>query len=713
MIQTLHLPRFDPGKPIRCLLACAVALMGGAPIRAARAENQPVAAPVASPGEARSGSLMLRSGSGFVEAVRLGTEVELTISGPVVRARVTQAFRNTTAGWVEAVYAYPLPEDGAVDALKMVVGRRVIVGEIKPRGEAQQMYEAAKTAGQAAGLVEQERPNLFTNSVANIGPGQTVLIQIEYQAPVRMQGGAYSLRVPLTAGPRYTPTTATSAGRDPVPDRARIARPVDDPRDGKINPVSIRVTLQPGFRLGAVESPYHRMVEQPAAGRDGRTLRLAEGAVPADRDFELRWRPADPGAPQAGLLRERVGGAEYLLAYLTPPSTPPRRERPRETVFVIDNSGSMAGPSMPQAKASLDYALSRLRPGDRFNVIRFDDTLQVLFPDTVPADPAHVAEARAFVRSLEASGGTEMVPAMRAALRDPRPGDGRYLRQVVFLTDGEIGNEQELLEVLAAGKGRSRVFTVGIGSAPNSFLMTRAAEIGRGAFTHIGSPEEVDADMRELFAKLESPVVTDLKAEMVGGGAVDWAPATLPDLYRAEPLVLAGRATALGGRLRISGTVDGSPWSTELRLAEAEAGAGLSKLWARRRITDAEVARTLGRIDDAAADARVLKLALEHGLVTALTSLVAVDRTPSRPAHLPLTREDLPMNLPAGWDFDAIFGAAARDGAIPAPPQVLDAAGNVLLPGTATDAELRMLAGALLLLMSLALAAAQRRRGWA
>jgi Ca-activated chloride channel family protein len=699
---------------MRVLMAIAVAVLGGgAPVRFARAEAPPGTAAAPDPAEARSGSLMLRSGTGYVEAVRLGTDVELTVSGPVVRAKVTQAFRNTTAGWVEAVYAYPLPEDGAVDALKMVVGRRVIVGEIKPREEAKAVYETAKSAGQVAGLVEQERPNLFTNSVANIGPGQTVLVQIEYQAPVRIEAGGYSLRVPLTAGPRYNSGLPTAAGRDPVPDRSRLVRPVDDPRDGKINPVSVRVTLQPGFRLGAVESPYHTIVDSEAAG-GARTVRLAQGAAPAERDFELRWRAADPAAVQAGLLRERVGDADYLLAYLTPPSAPARTEPPpRETVFVIDNSGSMAGESMAQAKASLDYALSRLRPGDRFNIIRFDDTLQSLFPDTVPADAAHLGRARAFVGSLTAEGGTEMVPALRAALADPRPSDARRLRQVVFLTDGAIGAEAELLEVLGAGRGRSRVFMVGIGSAPNGHLMARAAEIGRGAFTHIGSPDEVQADMGALFRKLENPAATELKAALVGGGDVDWAPSILPDLYAGEPLMLSGRAKDLTGVLRITGMVDGRPWSTDLPLQQARPGAGLSKLWARRRITDVEVERTLLRLDDLSADGQVLDLALAHGLVTALTSLVAIDRTPARPLDAPLRREDLPVNLPAGWNFDALFGAAARDGALPQPPQVLDEAGMVLLPGTATDAQLRMMGGALLLILGLALAAAQRRRGWA
>jgi Ca-activated chloride channel homolog len=295
-----------------------------------------------------------------------------------------------------------------------------------------------------------------------------------------------------------------------------------------------------------------------------------------------------------------------------------------------------------------------------------------------------------------------MVPALKAALVDPRPEDRRFLRQVVFLTDGEIGNEQELLDELTARRGRSRVFMVGIGSAPNTYLMTRAAEMGRGTFTHIGSPEEVEADMRELFDKLQSPVATELKAEFAGVRGEGVTPAMLPDVYAGEPVVLAAKVSGLTGSLRIGGRVDGRWWSAELPLERAVAGQGISQLWARRQITDVEVARTLGQIDWETGDARILKLALDHHLVTSLTSLVAVDRTPKRPAGVPLTREEIPIDLPAGWDFDHIFGSPAQraEQAQAELEQVVDA---VDLGQGGTDAALRMLLGLLLLLSALAL----------
>src|SRR5262245_49294924 len=484
----------------------AIAAFLGATPKAQAASAAVARVPVfVTPGEVRSGALLLRSDNDrYVEAPLVGTDVDLVVSGPTARARVTQIFHNPTDGWVEAVYGYALPEGGAVDTLKMVVGHRIIVADIKERKQAREVYQQAKAAGQKAGLIEQERPNVFTNSVANIGPRETVVVQIEYQETVRQSGDEFSLRVPLVVAPRYLPAPIVQGvdlvaggqgwGRvvdqatDPVPDRDRISPPALDPRKhAPVNPVAITVRLQAGFPLAEVKSRHHAVTsESVEAGV--RVIKLADGPVPADRDFELTWTPAPAAVPSVGLFRERIGAADYLLAFVTPPAIAPNDERrARETVFVIDNSGSMGGTSMVQAKASLLYALGRVKPSDRFNVIRFDNTMDMLFPDSVPADAGHVAQAKAFVSALEARGGTEMVAPMKAALTDQRGGDGKELRQVIFLTDGGIGNEQQLFDTIAAMRGRSRIFMVGIGSAPNSYLMTRAAELGRGAFTHIGA----------------------------------------------------------------------------------------------------------------------------------------------------------------------------------------------------------------------------------
>jgi Ca-activated chloride channel family protein len=694
------------------------------------------------PGDARSGSLLLKIDEGYADAARLGVDVDLTVSGPTIRARVTQIFRNPSKDWVEAVYVYPLPSGGAVDSLKMVIGDRVVVGDIKERQQAKAIYEQAKQNGQKAALTEQERPNIFTNSLANIGPGETVLVQIEYQEPVQQSGNEFSLRVPMVVAPRYNPAPVVqsvdfrpgsggwgSTRNDPVPDRDRISPEVLDPAaNAPVNPTRITVRLQAGFPLGEVKSQHHAIkTEKPDANTS--IIRLAEGPVPADRDFELTWKPAAERAPSVGLFRERVGDSDYLLAFLTPPSVEQTQQKPlpREVIFVIDNSGSMGGVSIIQAKASLIYALGRLQPNDRFNVIRFDHTMDVLFPSAVPADSEHINRATSFVGALQANGGTEMVPAMRAALFD-KASDASYVRQVVFLTDGAIGNEQQLFETINALRGRSRIFMVGIGSAPNTYLMTRAAELGRGTFTHIGSVEQVEERMRGLFAKLENPAVTNLAVKFSETGA-DMTPAALPDVYRDEPLVLAAKLDKLAGSVEIKGRIGDRPWTVTLPLANAAEGKGLSKLWARRKIADAEVARTTRQATPEDADKTILALALEHQLVTRLTSLVAVDKTPSRPQGEPLKLSELPISLPAGWDFEKVFGERPRAPAVPAErradhgeaqvqvaalkrvqPVVTQAPNTVALPKTATDAELKMIAGVILLTFSLILLVFTRRQ---
>lgn len=632
---------------------------------AAAAADEAVSEEAAADEGPAAGTLMLR-GQGIASAmpaVRLGTDMDVTVTGQVARVRVVQAFRNTSDKWMEASYLYPLPQDGAVDSLKMVVGQRVIVGHIEPREKARATYEAAKASGRKAGLVEQQRPNMFTTMVANVGPGETVLIAIEYQAPVAQANGTFSLRLPLVVGPRYTPRHTLGSPAAIADANAVTAAPVLDPKQGgKVNPTSISVRLAPGFGVANVISRYHRVnVSGPL---DDRTVRLDE-SVPADRDFVLEWRSASAD-PTLGLFTQHTAKGDYVMASVTPPAdlsalpTPPR-----EMVFVIDNSGSMGGESMDEAKASLLHALGTLRPQDHFNVIRFDDTMTRLFDHSVAATPDQVELARRFAGSLEAQGGTEMLPALKAALADAATGGGsdpEVLRQIVFLTDGEISNEREMIAAIGADAGRSHVFMVGIGSAPNDYLMERMATLGGGIYTHVGTAGEVAAKMLPLLDVLSHPAVRDLSVR-VEGGSLQLTPSRLPDVYAGRPLVLVGRTDHLSGTLTVSGTIGGKRWERRVDLAAALPSPAVEKLWARSRITDVEADRALGKLEDAAADAEVERIGMESAIVTSRTSLVAVDETPSRPEGARLTREELPINLPAGWDFDTLFGQDAAHAA--------------------------------------------------
>jgi len=693
--------------------------------------------------DVESGTLLLHSTEPgkYVPAPLLATDVKLDVTGLIARTRVTQHFINPGDGWVEGKYVFPLPEDSAVDTLKMVIGERVIEGQIKEKEEARRAYEEARDNGQKASLVEQQRPNVFTNSVANIGPKETIIIQIEYQQTVRRDSEAFSLRFPMVVAPRYTPRNVDPQLVDFTPGEGGWGTvipqepkdhleqpPVQHPDDGPLNPVSLSVTLDVGFPLGDVVSSHHA-ITLTRNSDDARkaNIHLAKDVVPANKDFELVWKPASMKAPTAALFKERVGDEDYLLVMLAPPSGDVLPEaKPREAILVIDNSGSMAGPSMVQAKESLLFALDRLTPRDTFNVIRFDHSMEMLFPSAVPAHGENLDVARKFVRSLEAEGGTEMLPALRAALQDRNAKDSSRVRQIVFLTDGAISNERELFTEITSGLGRSRLFTVGIGSAPNSYFMARAAEAGRGTFTHIGSEEQVTARMSELFEKLESPIMTNITATWPDGRKTESWPNPIPDLYKGEPIILSARIAEAKGTLTLQGEVAGKPWKVNMPISAGETRPGIGKLWARRKIeqleADVRIAGNWNLHDD-----EILQVALEHHLVSRRTSLVAIDITPSRPDSERLTRKDMPVNLPEGWEYEKVFGPATGQ-AVPArfaaasprlalavaPAPAADmAATGIALPQTATDAPALIRNGLVALLIAASLALfwwVQRRR---
>jgi len=688
-----------------------------------------------------SGSLLLNSKEPgkYVPAPLLATEVKIDVTGPISRTRVTQRFINPGEGWVEGKYVFPLPENSAVDTLKMLIGDKVIEGQIKEKQQARQIYEEARANGQKASLIEEQRPNVFINSLANIGPKETIVVQIEYQQTVKQDKDSFSLRFPMVVAPRYTPKTAepqmvdfapgSGWGNLRAPDEKPATGdelqqpPVLNPDMGKVNPVALSMTLDAGFALGDIESPHHK-INLTREGKDKARLTLADDVVPADKDFELVWKAAKSAAPTAALFREHVGNEDYLLVMLTPPAaTVSEPAKPREAIFVIDNSGSMSGPSMDQAKESLLHALKDLKPGDTFNVIRFDDTLTVLFPKAVPADGENLATARKFVSGLTANGGTEMLPALQAALKDARPDDASHVRQVIFLTDGAISNERELFTEITQHLGRSRLFTVGIGSAPNSYFMTRAAEAGRGTFTHIGEENQVVARMTELLAKLSHPVMTNITAQWPDSVQSESWPNPVPDLYAGEPIVMSARMPKANGTLILKGEQAGEPWEVHMAIDAGASRPGIGKLWARRKIESLE-AEALLNDDQSGIDRQILQTALEHHLVSRLSSLVAVDVTPSRPDGKPLVERDMPVNLPSGWDFEKVFGEV---GAAPgtakramlaapapmlapmlamaaAPAQTADAAESMSLPQTASDAPMLILQGLVALLAALGLA---------
>lgn len=677
-----------PLRPALVPLALCLAFALGA----ATALAAPGLGAVRNPGELGVGSLLIRTAEGLREAPRIETDVEIRVAGMIARTRVTQRFTNPTADWVEGVYVFPLPPDSAVDALTMRIGERVIAGRVEERARAKRTYEQAKREGRKASLVEQERPNVFTTSIANLGPAETVEVTIEYQEDARYDRGRFQLRFPLVVAPRYVPGTPVASGfagtgwaadTDEVPDASRITPPVTPPatrrEDARRHPVTLRAEIDAGFALADVSSPSHPIAVRASRG-DVYAVRLDDLEARADRDFVLEWTPGLGSAPGAALFRERWEGEDYLLLMVMPPRADAVRSArvSRETIIVIDTSGSMAGASILQARRAVRFALDTLRPEDAFNVIEFDSNMSRLFPRSQPASREAIARAHAWVESLEAEGGTEMLPALVAALRPG--GESRAVRQVVFVTDGAVGNERALFSAIERDLGRSRLYTIGIGSAPNAHLMSKAAEFGRGTFTYVGRSDEITEKMSALFEKIESPILHDLRIDW-GGAEVEAWPARLPDVYIGEPVVVAARLPANATqptrepfpRVVLSGRRDGEAIRMELALGGGAIHTGVSRLWARRKVEALMDELQEGRGIEEVSQA-VATLGVRHQLVTRWSSLVAVDVTPTAPVDVEADPRAIPSLLPAGWDFSKLFGAAGGGAGKPAPPSPPDLA---------------------------------------
>jgi Ca-activated chloride channel family protein len=602
----------------------------------------------------------------FLMAPVQSTEVDIEVRGLVVEAVVRQRFSNPADEWMEGVYVFPLPQNAAVHAMRLEIGDRIIEGQIREREAARRVYEKAKTAGRKTSLVEQERPNIFTTSVANIGPGEEVAVRISYQQVLEYDSGRFELRFPMVVGPRYIPgaaTPSTSGGSgwafdtDHVPDASRITPPVLHPSRGPINPVSLTVTLDPGLPLERLHCPSH--AAQISKMPDD-IHRIALDMVPADRDFVLEWAPARGSEPRAAIFTEELDGAFYVLAMLMPPDDAftETARLPREVIFVIDTSGSMGGTSIIQAREALMLALEHLAPEDYFNVIAFDSNFSKLHRESVPAMPAAVDEAIDWVAGLQADGGTEMMGPLLAALEDT--GEHTPLRQVVFITDGCVGNEDALFAAIHEELGRSRLFTVGIGSAPNSHFMERAASVGRGDFTHVGTPSEVSLRMGEFFAKLENPVLADIELQWPDPDAETW-PEQVPDLYAGRPVVVTARLGTIHGELAATGIRANHSWDVRSPLSVGAVRAGVNRLWARRKI--ASIIDQLARgVPEDQVRPQVVELALGHHLVSRYTSLVAVDVTPTRPLDEKMRTGAVQTNLPAGWKYEKVFATLPKGG---------------------------------------------------
>jgi Ca-activated chloride channel family protein len=549
------------------------------------------------------------------------TDVKAEVSGFLSRVTVTQEFENPFEEKIEAVYAFPLPQAAAVDDMTMTVGDRIIKGKIMRREEARATYEEAKARGQVASLLDQERPNIFTQSVANIAPGQPIKVTISYVETLSYEEGTYEWTFPMVVGPRYVP----EAG---VPNAAHLTRPGRPPAERPGRDISIEVTLDAGVPLNDLASPSHE-IEVVRPDDRSAVARLKNNETVPNKDFVLKYDVAGRSIEDAVLAHRDAGDGFFTLILQPPERVTVADVTPKELVFVIDTSGSMNGFPIEKATETAVLALDGLYPQDTFNMITFAGDTQILFPEPVPATHENLRKAKQILKNQGAGGGTEMMQAIRAAL-DPSDAQD-HVRVVCFLTDGMVGNDLEIIGEVQKHQN-ARVFAMGFGSNPNRFLLDQMTMYGRGEVEYVTGAGDTSKVARRFHQRVREPLLTDITVEWEGVNVTDVYPKIVPDLFSAKPLILSGRY-ASGGRgiVRLKGRMSGRDFVREipLELPETEARHDvLATLWARRKIDDLMgqdmQGLQAGKMDDKLREA-ITQLGLDYRLMTQFTSFVAVE----------------------------------------------------------------------------------------
>lgn len=633
-----------------------------------------------------TGGLFVQSKDGRQQVFPLKhTEVKAKVSGNVSRVEVTQTFENPFSDPLEAIYVFPLPDEAAVDDMEIKIGNRIIKGNIKKREEAQEIYDRARREGRTAGLLEQERDNIFTQSLANIKTGEKIDVTIRYTDSLKFEGGNYEFVFPMVVGPRYIPGNPTSEGNtDRVPDASRITPPVLRPGTRSGHDINVSVEIDAGVPISDVRSTSHQIITQ----REGNIFKIQltkEDNIP-NKDLILRYRIAGNNT-QATVLTQSDEKGGHFAVYLIPALRYSSNEIvPKDVVFLMDTSGSQQGDPLVKSKELMRRFINGLNPNDTFTIIDFANTTQQLSPTPLANTAENRAKAMAYIDRLDARGGTELLNGIRAVLNFPTAQPGR-LRSIVLLTDGYIGNENEVIaEVQRNLKAGNRLYGFGVGSSVNRFIINRLAEVGRGTAQVIRQDEPTQEVAEKFFRQINNPVLTNIQVSWQGTGQSPTIyPLAAPDLFANQPLVLFGKKTdKINGNLRITGVaVGGNRYEKTLPVNfNSNGNSAIAQLWGRAKIKDL-MNQMFGGETKSGVDA-VTETALNYRLLSQYTAFVAVSEEVRVNPDGTRQRVQVPVELPQGVSYDGIFGD--RD-------EYSGAAGNLQVAAPSTSLPSRRVAG--------------------
>jgi len=600
------------------------------------------------------GSLYASGKSGSLgECPLKNTSVKADISGFLARVTVTQEFENSFTEPIEAVYTFPLSQNSAVDDMTMKIGERTIRGKIMRREEARKVYEQARTEGKTASLLDQQRPNIFTQSVANILPNDKIIIEISYVETLKYEDGQYEFVFPMTIGPRYNPNS--------VADATKISPKIEETRNG--SDISIEVNLDAGVPTEGIYSISHPIATTNLSSNSAK-ISLREDKVIPNKDFILRYDVTGKRIEDAILTHRAEKGGFFSLILSPPDNFTEQNYTPKEIVFVLDTSGSMSGFPIEKAKEAMKLSLEGLNPNDTFNLITFAGDTAILFDAPVPATEENLAKAKAFLESRRGSGGTEMMKAVRAALE---PSDSqKHLRIVCFMTDGYVSNEAEIIAEIQKHP-KARIFSFGIGNSVNRFLLDKMAQEGQGEVEYVGLKDDGSKAAKKFFERVRTPILTDISIDWNGLPVEDVYPQKIGDLFSAKPVILNGRYTkGAKGTIRLKGNVAGKLFVRDIPVTLPEnkpENDVLATLWARRRVDGLMsdfYKNTNKEKEKNEIQAQITSLGIEFRLLTQFTSFVAVEDQIVTQNGKP-TRIEVPVKSPDGMSRETVVGSTYKN----------------------------------------------------
>ena len=582
------------------------------------------------------------------------TAVKAKINGNLSRVEVSQSFENPFDKPLEAIYIFPLPDEAAVDEMEIKIGSSIIKGNIKKREEAVAIYEQAKKQGRTAGLLEQERDNIFTQSLANIKPGEQIDVTIRYSDSLKFVGGDYEFVFPMVVGPRYIPGTPIddNGDTDTVPDASRITPPIIPQGMRSGHDISLVLEIDAGLPVSKVDSPSHQLEIEEIEENQIIRIKLAEEDNIPNKDFILRYQVSTE-ATQSTVITQTDNRGGHFAVYLIPALQYQTDDIiPKDVVFLVDTSGSQSGPPLQQCKELMRRFINGLNPKDTFSILDFSFQVRRLSKTPLANTPENRSQAINYINNLTAGGGTEMLGGIQAAINFPAP-KGR-LRTVVLLSDGYIGNENQILaEVQQNLQLGNRLFSFGAGSSVNRFLLNRIAEVGRGISTIIRDDEPTQEVVEKFFQQINNPVLSNIEITWDGVGETPVIyPVLAPDLFAEQPLVLFGRKQDnISGLLSIKGVAAGGEDYEnifEINFESATENPAVAQLWGRARIKD--LMNQMFGYETKTGVEEVTETALTYQLLSQYTAFIAVSDD-QRLNPLDSISMEIPVEMSGATDF--------------------------------------------------------------